>query len=236
MCFSASASFIAGTSLCVVGVATIRKAATRAELPFATIPLLFGIQQLTEGVIWLTFSHHAPHLKQAMTYLYSGFSHVLWPIYMPLAVGLLEAVRWRRKAIFAFEGAGVAVGLYLLYFLIARPVVAAVIGLHIVYVSPHFYVIPMMVLYFSATCFSCFFSSHGFVRLFGVLALLSFIAAYVVQVMAAVSIWCFFAAILSLLIYIHLRFRGLGGFPRSPHFSRGSLTRPLAGPQDDAAL
>ena len=95
MCFSASASFIAGTSLCAVGVATLKRAESRAELPFAAIPLLFGMQQLIEGVIWLTFSHDAPLLKQVMTYLYSGFSHVLWPMYVPFAVGLLEAVRWR---------------------------------------------------------------------------------------------------------------------------------------------
>jgi len=112
----------------------------------------------------------------------------------------------------------VAVSLYLLFFMIYDPMVAEVIGKHIVYVSPHFYLIPVMVLYLAATCVSCFFSSHGFVRLFGVLALLSFTAAYLVHVMALVSIWCFFAAILSLLIYLHLRFRGLGGFPKNVHF------------------
>jgi hypothetical protein len=41
------------------------------------------------------------------------------------------------------------------------------------------------------------------VRLFGVLALLSFIATYFVYTRALVSVWCFFAAILSLLIYLH---------------------------------
>ena len=218
MCFSASASFIAGTSLSVVGVAALKRTEGRTELPFATIPLLFGIQQLTEGVIWLTFSHDAPLLKQTMTYLYSGFSHVLWPIYVPFAMGMLEAVRWRKRAIFAFEVAGVAVGLYLLYYMVALPMVAEVIGRHIVYLSPHFYLIPVMVLYLAATCVSCFFSSHGFVRLFGVLVLLSFIVAYVVHFMALVSIWCFFAAILSLLIYLHLRFRDLGGFPKASPF------------------
>ena len=91
MCFSASASFIAGASISVLGVATIKKTKTRAEVPFAMIPLLFGIQQLIEGVIWLTFHYEAPLLKQIMTYFYSGFSHVLWPIYVPLAIGFLEA-------------------------------------------------------------------------------------------------------------------------------------------------
>lgn len=218
MCFSATASFAAGALLSAVGVATLRKAKTRAERPFSMIPLLFGIQQLIEGVIWLTFSHDAPLLKQAMTYLYSGFSHVLWPIYVPFAMAVLEAVPWRRKVIVAFEAAGVPVGLYLLYVLVTRPLVAEVVGSHIVYVSPHFYTMPVMVAYLAATCVSCFFSSHGFVKLFGVLALLSFIAAYLVHITALISIWCFFAAILSLLIYLHLTFRHLGGFPRGPVF------------------
>ena len=226
MCFSASASFIAGTTLCAVGVVTLKKTEARTELPFAMIPLLFGIQQLTEGVIWLTFHYNAPLLKQTMTYLYSGFSHALWPMYVPIAIGILESVRWRRKAIFAFEAAGAAVGLYLLYFIVTAPVVAEVIGRHIVYVSPHFYQVPVMVLYLAATCVSCFFSSHGFVRLFGVLAFTAAIAAYVVHVLALVSIWCFFAAVLSLLIYLHLRFRGLGGFPGNRHLGRPSPAVP----------
>lgn len=180
------------------------------------MPLLFGVQQLTEGVIWLTFSHDAPLLKQWMTYVYSMFSHVLWPMYVPFAFGVLEAVRWRRRTLFAFEAAGMAVGLYLLYAIVARPLVAEVVGGHIVYDSVHFYLVPVMVLYLAATCVSAFFSSHGFVRLFGALSLLSFLAAYVVHVVALVSIWCFFAALLSLLIYVHLRFRALGGFPTEP--------------------
>jgi uncharacterized protein DUF6629 len=219
MCFSATASFIAGTSLSAVGVATLKRTEARTERPFALIPLLFGIQQLIEGVIWLTFRHDAPLLRQTMTYLYSGFSHVLWPTYVPFAMGVLEAVRWRKKAIFTFEAAGVALGLYLLYFLMTRPVVAEVVGSHIVYASPHFYLIPVMVFYLAVTCVSCFFSSHGFVKLFGVLQLLSFIAAYLIHAMAFFSIWCFFAAILSLLIYLHFRFRDLGGFPKQRAFS-----------------
>ena len=220
MCFSAPASFIAGTPLTAIGVAALRKTEARSEIPFAMIPLLSGIQQLIEGVIWLTFSNDAPMLKQTMTYVYSGFSHVLWPIYVPFAMGLMEAVQWRRKVFLAFGVVGVAVGLYLLYYIVVTPMVAEVVGSHIVYDSPHFYLIPVMILYIVATCISCFFSSHGFVKLFGSLMLLSFIASYIVHVMALVSIWCFFAAVLSLLVYLHLRFRSLGGFPRKQRSRR----------------
>ena len=213
MCFSATASFVAGTSLSVIGVATLKSARRPTEIPFALIPLLFGIQQLIEGVIWLTFVHDAPMLKQTMTYVYSGFSHVLWPIYVPLAIGVLELTRWRRKVLAAFEVAGLVVGLYLLYFIVTRPVVAQVVSRHIEYLSPHFYIAPVIVLYVAATCVSAFFSSHRFVNLFGVLALLSFIITYVTYAHALVSVWCFFAALLSILMYVHMRFRGLGGFP-----------------------
>ena len=46
MCFSATASFVAGTSLSAIGVATIRKAERPSEFPFALIPLLFGFRLL----------------------------------------------------------------------------------------------------------------------------------------------------------------------------------------------
>lgn len=221
MCFSATASFVAGTTLTAIGMATIRKAERRSELPFASIPLLFGIQQLVEGGIWLTFRHDAPVLRQATTYGYSVFSHVLWPIYIPFALVLLEHSPWRKRALLAFQAAGLLVGAYLLFFLIASPVVAQIDGQHsirhLIYDSPHFYLIPVMVLYLAATCVSCFVSSHPFVRLFGLLALLSFIATYLYYTRALVSVWCFFAAILSLIIYVHLRYRNLGGFPKRDH-------------------
>lgn len=121
MCVSASASFIAGSTLSAIGVAALANVKETNERPFAAIPLLFGMQQFTEGVIWLTFTHDAPLLKTTMTYVYSGFSHVLWPIYVPFAMGALEAVSWRKRTFLAFEAAGIAVGLYLLYFLVTHP-------------------------------------------------------------------------------------------------------------------
>ena len=226
MCFSASASFIAGTTLSAIGVAAVRNTRTRNELPFAVVPMLFGIQQLTEGVVWLTLRHDAPLLKQVATYVFAAFAYVIWPMYAPLALYVLERVRWRKRVIVAFVFAGIAVGLYLLSGVATGPVVATVVGKHIVYETPQSYLPPVPVLYLAATCVSCFFSSHGFVRLFGVLALASAIAAYIVHVTALASIWCFFAAVLSLLIYFHFRFRHLGGFPADLRVRRPSPAAP----------
>lgn len=102
MCFSATASFIAGASLPAIGAMTVKKAERKAELPFAAIPLLFGVQQILEGIIWLTFRFDTPLLNTFMTNAYSLFSHVLWPFYVPFAVLALEPVPWRRKVLYAF--------------------------------------------------------------------------------------------------------------------------------------
>ena len=215
MCFSATASFIAGVSLSAIGVLTLKKAERKAEIPFAMIPLLFGIQQIIEGMLWLSFRFDAPLLNVTMTYAFTLFSHVLWPMFVPFAIGLVETVAWRKKVILVFQFTGIAVGLYLLYWIVRFPVTSEV-DEHIVYVSPHFYEAPMMLLYLVATCVGSFFSSYKLINLFGVLALLLFMVAYWVHSVAFFSIWCFFAAILSVVIYLHFKF----GNERAPDLMR----------------
>lgn len=205
MCFSAAASFVAGAALVAGGVATLRLASRPSEMPFAAIPLLFGIQQLIEGLIWLSFRDASPLPNPPLTFAYSLFSHVLWPIYVPFAVHLQESVPWRRRALVATQVAGIVVGLYLLYFLVQYPVISRVLGKHIVYESPHFYIGAVMALYLSATCVSSMLASHRTIRLFGALSLVTFLAAYAIHAATLVSVWCFFAAILSLIVYTYFR-------------------------------
>ena len=182
----------------------------RRALPFAAIPLLFAVQQLIEGVIWLTFSDEATQLNSVMTHVYSFFSHVLWPIYVPLAVLLMEPGGWRRRVLIAFVAAGAAVGAYLLYVLVAFPVVSRPTGQHIEYDSPHFFAAATMTLYLLSTALSPLLSTHRMVVVFGSLSLLSFGAAYAFYATWFISVWCFFAALLSAVVYLHFRVRELG--------------------------
>ena len=198
MCFSATASFSAGAFLVGVGTLTLKSARRPRELALAAIPLLFAIQQLSEGV---------------MTHVYSFFSHVLWPVYVPVAVLLIEPPGWRRRALLVFVVAGVAVGAYLLYFLVALPIVSRPVGLHIEYISPHFFVAAAMTLYLMSTTFSPLLSTDRTVKVFGVLALLSFAAAYYFYATWFISVWCFFAALMSAVVYLHFVFAG----PRAGH-------------------
>jgi hypothetical protein len=219
MCFSATASFTAGTALVVVGLVTMRRARRPVDLPFALIPMLFGVQQLIEGALWLTFPDKAPLLNNILTHAFSLFSHVIWPVYVPIAVLLIEPTPWRRKALIAITLAGAAVALYLLFFLVRLPIVSQVIGQHIVYVSPHFYIVAALGLYMLGTCISLFFSSHWAVRLFGIAAFVSFFAAYAFYATWFISVWCFFAAVLSGIVLLQ--------FPRSPAIRSEQSSQPI---------
>lgn len=202
MCFSATASFMAGIGLSVVGVATLKKASRRGEIPFAMIPLLFGVQQIIEGVLWLSLRSGAALLAVIATYVFSLFSHVLWPIFVPFSIWLLEVMPWRRMVIAGFQVIGLSIGFYLLYMIVRFPVTAEA-GQHIVYLSPHFYKIPTMGFYLAATCIGSLFSSHRIVNVFGALALVLFAIAYWFYAVALFSVWCFFSAMLSFIIYFY---------------------------------
>jgi hypothetical protein len=170
-----------------------------------SIPLLFGIQQLIEGMLWLSFRFEIPLLNVTMTYLFVLFSHVLWPIFVPYSVWLIETVEWRKKVIRIFQLIGSAVGLYLLYYIIMFPITSE-IKVNVLYVFPDFHKPPVLLLYIFATCVSGFFSSHRMIQVFGVLALLLFMLSYWFYMVAFFSVWCFFSALLSGVIYLHFRF------------------------------
>lgn len=205
MCFSATASLIAGGTLSVAGVVTTAQAKTKSELPFAMVPLLFGIQQLTEGLVWLSFFWQTTNLNLVATYIFSLFAFVVWPIYVPFAVGLVETVPWRKKAIYTCQTAGLVVGIYLFYNHTLSFVTSEIISKHIVYNNSHFYSLGVIFLYFIATIASSLFSSKRIINLFGVLTFLFALVAFWFYTNAFVSVWCFFSAILSVVVFWYFK-------------------------------
>ena len=203
MCFSATASFVAGGALAATGAVTISKAKTKAELPLASIPLLFGIQQIIEGVIWVSFG--LPALSTVMTYLYLMFAYVLWPIFVPIAVLLIETNPVRKNILRVLSLIGFVLGMYLLYFIFADPSKAHIVNQSIAYDYRHLYELLPLFLYVLVTCGSGLVSSHRIIQVFGVAALATFFVANWFYNITFISVWCFFAAILSVLIYWHFK-------------------------------
>ena len=202
MCFSATASFVAGGALSATGVVTLTQAKNKTEVPLAAIPLLFGIQQAVEGVIWISFD--LPLLNTVMTYAYLMFAYVLWPIFVPIAVVLIETDPIRKNILRALSLGGFVLGTYLLYFIFADPGKAHILNQSIAYDYRHLYEFLPLSLYVIVTCGSGLVSSHRIIQAFGFAALATFFVANWFYNITFISIWCFFAAILSVLIFWHL--------------------------------
>src|SRR5687767_8590955 len=108
MCFSAAASFSAGAILTGLAVISMKEVSKPSHYPLAGIPLLFGAQQLTEGVLWLSLSNHSWYGYQDITtYLFLVIAQVFWPVLLPVAFILFEKDARRKKLMKIFLGAGI---------------------------------------------------------------------------------------------------------------------------------
>src|SRR5581483_6072378 len=118
MCFSATASFTAAALTGSIGVVSLRKAATRQDRRIAALaafPILFALQQFTEGLIWLDLAQpEASALRPFLVHLFQGYAEVFWPVFAPLAGLLIETHVWRRWAIGTCLAVGICLSLYLL--------------------------------------------------------------------------------------------------------------------------
>jgi hypothetical protein len=200
MCFSAAASFVAGATLTTAGVITVQKK-TKKEIPLALIPLLFGLQQITEGLVWISLTKNIIWLQKIVTQIYVLFSHVLWPIFVPIAIGLVEPVGWRKKAISICAVLGAVVGLYNFWIVTQFPVSSEIAHHSINYIFSVSSPASVMYVYIIATCGSCLLSSHRLLKVLGILSFVFLLIAYYFYIVTLASVWCFFAAILSFIIY-----------------------------------
>ena len=202
ICFSATASFTAGIALFAIGSITVRRVRDWGEVPFAAIPLIFGAQQLVEGMLWrsLPVQDTTTHV---LTIAYLLFSNVLWPIYVPVAVWLLEPRSTRRRTIAWTVAGGSAVGLFFLAAILTHPVTSAIQGTHIKYHIPHHHDAIAVAVYAAATCLAPLLSTHKMVRLFGIVLTTSMIVVAIVYLRWFASVWCFFAAVVSAMVFLH---------------------------------
>lgn len=200
MCFSASASFIAGGVLASVGGFSVAINRDRKLFPFAAIPFYFAVQQFIEGFIWLSFSDPSVHhFQHEFIYLFLFFAQVLWPIYVPWSILIAEKDERSRRYLRFILAIGVLVGGYLAFCLAAFPVSAQIHQHHILYALdyPEFNLNYKGIAYFVATVVPSFFSTGKGMRLFGILIFVSLMITEIMFPGFEISVWCFYAAIIS---------------------------------------
>jgi len=134
MCFSASASFGASAVLSVAGVASFVYSRTLPQKALAGIPVIFAIQQFTEGIVWMSLMHAEwAQWERTATYAFLFFAQMAWPVYIPFAMLCCEREKIRRKVMSVLLLAGITLSAYIGYCLWNYSVVAVISMHHIRY-------------------------------------------------------------------------------------------------------
>jgi hypothetical protein len=204
MCFSAGASFAGGVVISAIGVATLGKVSKPAQKLFAGIPLLFGFQQFAEGVLWVTLRTDGhERLQNAAAHIFLITALVIWPVMIPLSMWLMEEVKKRRKILAGLMVTGGILSLFYAFCLISYNVTPQIQGFHIQYIDefPRTLVDIAFIFYLASTIAPLFVSSVKRMWLFGILITVSYLVTSIFFSQYLTSIWCFFAALISVVIY-----------------------------------
>ena len=181
MCFSAEASFI------------------------AFIPLIFALQQFTEGWLWVVLeSGEMPLAQFWLANLYGVFIGVIWPFYAPFAIYKGEVDGKARKVVTSMILVGLGLAVYTIIGLLGEPIVAHIVNDSIRYVHNVEGQQFVLTMYLFATCVPFILSSDRYLYITGVVINFGFFVAFFAYRETFASVWCFFAAISSAMIYFYV--------------------------------
>lgn len=204
MCFSTAASFAAGSVLTFIGIATIRKVDNPHKIMLATIPFVFAIQQFSEGFVWISeLSEEDKGYREPAVYFFLVIAMVLWPSWVSLAIYFFEQDLRRKPVLKVIALTGVLFSFLSAYYLLNYPSGAHITAFHVHYDLhvPYGLATLFGILYLIPTVISHFFSSNKKVVVMGVLVLCSYLISFVFFKDYLLSVWCFFSAIISVMIY-----------------------------------
>ncbi len=221
MCFSATASFTLFGALLPVGAVAVARA-RRGDgrwMPFAIYPLAFGIQQGFEGLVWQ--AHEMGNAAQ-LAWASRGFlffSHFFWLAWVPFSVWLFERNPTRKRIAGGIAVIGFVYGLtiFLPSFLIGDWLRVEIAGRSLDYKTTLIYEdiasrTVLKLIYAALVVGALLICSDRRIQLFGGLILLSLLLTYAFFAYAFISVWCFFAAILSAYLAVIIwRDTALGG-------------------------
>lgn len=171
---------------------------------FAAIPVIFAIQQVAEGMIWLSMGSLALRtLREDLTYFFLFVAESVWPVWVPLSLLLLERSRLRKTVLAALLIIGLFTSVYLAFYLLTYGVEATVSGCHILYLqnlrSP--YSVLTSLPYLSATILPFFVSGVRGMRWLGLVVLASYLFTKTFYDHQLLSVWCFYAGLISVFIF-----------------------------------
>ncbi len=201
MCFSAAASFSAAGATGAIGLLCLTRVRGAREIALAAIPIFFAAQQTIEGFLWLAIpaAPDGPAVRR-LTFLFLLFAQVLWPVFAPAAVWLVEPPGRRRRAMGLWLGLASVLSACLLFGLVTHPHSAGLLNDHIVYLSTQRIPPLVSLIYFAVLVPPVVISSSRTISLFGLILTVGYAVTYVFYRNTYQSVWCYFAAAASLVL------------------------------------
>ena len=206
MCFSPEGDLIGGLVVTAIGVEACFQLRGRVEYRLiAPFPILLGLHQVDETFVWWQLEGHVPSSVGVVAmWIYLIFAFVVLPVLVPTMVYLLEP-RGRRRVIAPFLVLGVIVAAILLETTLRGHPSAKLGAFHIAYTIGLQHGVIIIGLYIVATCGSMLASGLRHVVWFGAVNLVAVVALARLSADGFTSLWCFYAALASGAIALHLR-------------------------------
>jgi hypothetical protein len=211
MCFSANASFTAAAVIGSISVFTVKSSWNNSYRYFGLIPVLFALQQMAEGFIWKALNQEPiGNNLPLLTTIFLFFAWCIWPVLIPLSMYKIETTSWKKKSFIMLSAMGIITAIISIFHLFNNEPIAYVSNFHIDYklgipVKMKVLIYTQEVIYVICTLIPLFMSSSKKMYLFASANLISLLLAFVFFENALPSTWCFFAAVLSGLIYFMIQ-------------------------------
>lgn len=203
MCFSAGASFTAAAVLGTAGVISVSQVKDKKQLLFASVPLLFSVQQCVEGMLWIKLTGKGdPATIRYLTFAFLFFSQLLWTSWLPLSFFFLEKEEKRIKWLRVVTIIGMASSVLMLYRLLFHDAYAEILEHHIHYALPFpdSVIVVYSILYVIAIIAPAFVSGIKHSTVVGILLSLTLIVSKIGYAYFLTSVWCFFASFVSIAV------------------------------------
>lgn len=216
MCFSLGASIASAAVLIPAGLFCIKKSAhmDKSYWALALLPFAFGIQQLFEGGVWWAIEAGNEEVLRLSAMGFIFFSHLFWLAWVPFTCYLTETIKIRRKLFLLITITGVVCGaaMFLPFLFNSHWLEVSVVNHSIAYQTTFAYDdylsrIAGTIIYILIIIFPLIISSDQYHRVLGILILFSMIVSLIFFNFAFISVWCYFAAIISLYIYYIIAIR-----------------------------
>jgi hypothetical protein len=208
VCFSPTGDVVGGVVVSAIGVDACRHLrGRRSQLLLATTPLLLGVHQIDESLVWWSADGDLSHaVGQVSMWIYLVIALVVVPVLVPVAIWHLAPTKSRRLALTPFVVLGIGVAAVLLATMLRGPVTVRRGSYHLAYSIGLQHGVVIVGLYIVATCGSLLFSGYRHILVFGLANLAAVIVLARLTADGFASLWCFYAALTSGAILLHLRF------------------------------